>query len=62
VLEFDPEFLGSDQEHLHDQSVTSVGFCIEEADPLNIGQLQEWISKVTRLCSTLILVCTLVCH
>jgi hypothetical protein len=53
VLEFDPEFLGSDQEHMHDQSVTSVGFCIEEADPLNIGQLQEWISEVTRQCITL---------
>jgi G3E family GTPase len=45
VLEFDPEFLG-DQEHEHDQSVTSVGFELE--GDMNLGQLERWLSRLLR--------------
>ena len=43
VLAQEPEFL-QDQQHLHDQTVTSTAFCIPE--PMNIGQLQYWISSI----------------
>jgi len=45
VLEFDPEFLG-DQEHEHDQSVTSVGFQLE--GEMNLGQLEGWLTRLLR--------------
>ncbi|KAM3574804.1 hypothetical protein VYU27_003229 [Nannochloropsis oceanica] len=45
VLDFDPEFLG-DQEHEHDQSVTSVGFRL--AGDMNLGQLERWLSVLLR--------------
>jgi G3E family GTPase len=43
VLAQEPEFL-QDQQHLHDQTVTSTAFQITE--PINIGQLQYWISNI----------------
>jgi len=44
VLNFDPEFLKEDQEHLHDQTVTSVGVKVEGNVDLQL--LNAWISKV----------------
>jgi len=44
VLDFDPEFLGEDQEHQHDSRVSSVGVKIE-AD-MNMFMLQRWIRRV----------------
>lgn len=46
VLGFDPEFLDEDQEHEHDQSVSSVGVKVEGNVDLNL--LQTWISRVIR--------------
>lgn len=43
VLETDPQFL-EEQQHLHDKTVTSIAFQIPE--PMNIGQLQYWISSM----------------
>ena len=43
VLQQEPAFL-EDQQHLHDQTVTSIAFQISE--PINIGQLQYWISEI----------------
>lgn len=42
VLEKEPDFLAEDGgDHLHDKSVTSVSFQTDE--PINVGQLQNWI-------------------
>jgi len=46
VLGFDPEFLNEDQEHIHDQTVNSVGVKVEGNVDLNL--LQTWISRVIR--------------
>jgi len=44
VLDFDPEFLGEDQEHEHDATVTSVGVKIE--GEVNVNLLQSWIRRL----------------
>lgn len=44
VLDFDPEFLAEDAEHLHDATVTSVAMKTE-AD-VHIHMLDKWISRV----------------
>ena len=44
VLEFDAGFLDTDAEHQHDDSVTSVGF--RHTDPMNVSDLQNWISDL----------------
>jgi len=44
VLDFDPEFLGEDQEHEHDATVTSVGVKIQ--GEVNINLLQSWIKRL----------------
>jgi hypothetical protein len=44
VLSMEPGFLDTDQEHLHDASVSSVSFQHEE--PVNIGKLQNWIGQL----------------
>merc|ERR1719242_2699416 len=46
VLGFDPEFLDEDAEHMHDQTVSSVGVKAEGNVDLNL--LQTWISRVIR--------------
>jgi len=46
VLQFDAEFLSEDQEHLHDQSVSSVSAKCEE--PVNLAMLETWISRLIR--------------
>jgi len=43
TLEMDPEFLNTDGEHVHDQSVTSFG--LREPRPVNIDLLREWMSN-----------------
>ena len=44
VLEFDPEFLSEDQEHMHDSSVTNVACKIE--GEFNVDMLTRWIERV----------------
>ena len=44
VLEFDPEFLSSDQEHMHDSTVTSVPCKVE--GEFNIEMLSRWIQRL----------------
>lgn len=44
VLEFDPEFLGEDQEHQHDSTVTSVGVKVKA--PVNMMMLEKWIQRL----------------
>jgi G3E family GTPase len=44
VLDFDPEFLGEDQEHQHDTSVTSMG--VKFIGDVNHKLLQNWIRRL----------------
>lgn len=44
VLDFDPEFLGDDQEHQHDTSVVSTSCKIE--GELNIEMMTRWIERL----------------
>jgi G3E family GTPase len=44
VLDFDPEFLGEDQEHQHDTSVTSMG--VKFIGDVNHELLQSWIERL----------------
>jgi len=46
-LETDPEFLNTDGEHVHDESVSSVAWRFSGLE-LNVTKLQEWISKLTQ--------------
>ena len=46
----DPEFLNVDQEHIHDQSVSSCGCILKE--PISLGKLQTWISQLIQTKST----------
>jgi len=41
TLEMDPEFLNTEEDHEHDQSVTSVSYKFE--GELNVNKLQSWI-------------------
>ena len=44
VLDFDPEFLQENQEHLHDSSVTSVA--VKVTGNVNITLLERWIQRL----------------
>ena len=44
VLDFDPEFLGEDQEHQHDETVTSVSCRIK--GNVNEEMLSQWITRL----------------
>jgi len=44
VLDFDPEFLGDDQEHMHDDTVTSVSCRIK--GNVNESMLSQWIQRL----------------
>eukprot|EP00403_Amphidinium_massartii_P036722 CAMPEP_0178435232 /NCGR_PEP_ID=MMETSP0689_2-20121128/33824_1 /TAXON_ID=160604 /ORGANISM="Amphidinium massartii, Strain CS-259" /LENGTH=388 /DNA_ID=CAMNT_0020057303 /DNA_START=94 /DNA_END=1260 /DNA_ORIENTATION=- len=44
VLQMDPEFLNTDGEHQHDNTVSSISFKFE--GELNIFKLQDWISEL----------------
>ena len=45
TLEMDPEFLDTDAEHEHDQSVTSTSARFE-GDELNVNKLERWIGDI----------------
>jgi len=45
VLEFEPDFLDEDGEHMHDDRVTSVG-CKVKGDPVNVNLMQRWIQRL----------------
>jgi len=45
VLEFEPDFLDDDGEHLHDESVTSVALKVK-GQPLNVNLMQRWIQRL----------------
>jgi G3E family GTPase len=47
VLEMDPEFLADDAEHMHDVSVSSVGF--EREGELNMERTNTWIAKLLQV-------------
>jgi len=44
VVEMDENFLNEDEEHVHDQRVSSVGFVLDENQQINLFQLQNYIS------------------
>lgn len=44
VLQFDPEFLGDDQEHMHDSSVVSLACKVE--GEVNLELLNRWIERL----------------
>ena len=44
VLDFDPEFLDSDQEHQHDSTVTS--FSVKSTNEVNMEMLNRWIERL----------------
>jgi len=44
VLDFDPEFLGEDQEHMHDSTVTSLS--VKVKSEVNFTLLQSWIQRL----------------
>jgi len=46
TLEMDPEFLNTDGEHEHDDTVTSVGINVKGA--LDLGAIQSWIGGLLR--------------
>ena len=46
TLEMDPEFLDTEDEHEHDQRVTSTS--VRFVGELNVNKLQAWISKLLR--------------
>jgi len=45
VLEFEPDFLDEDGEHMHDDRVTSVA-CKVKGDPVNVNLMQRWIQRL----------------
>merc|ERR1711865_331367 len=45
VLEFEPDFLDEDGEHMHDDRVTSVAVKVT-GDPLNVNLMQRWIQRL----------------
>lgn len=45
VLEFEPDFLNDEGEHMHDETVTSVA-CKVKGDPLNVNLMQRWIQRL----------------
>jgi G3E family GTPase len=46
TLEMDPEFLNTEGEHLHDDTVTSVSM-VHEA-PVDMYALDDWVSMILR--------------
>jgi G3E family GTPase len=46
TLDMDPEFLDTEGEHVHDQTVTSVGIKINESVDLNA--IQSWMSSILK--------------
>lgn len=50
TLEMDPEFLNTEEDHQHDQTVSSTS-CKFEGE-LNVSKLQSWISKIIQTKAT----------
>ena len=50
VLELDPQFLDTEGEHAHDQTVTSVGF--NQPGELDLDKTNSWIGKLLQLKGT----------
>jgi len=48
VTEMEPEFLNGDEEHVHDQRVSSIGFVLEANQQIELFKLQDWISTLIR--------------
>jgi len=48
VVEMDDQFLNTDEEHIHDQRVTSVGFALGADQQINMFKLQQWIGELIR--------------
>jgi len=48
VNEMDPEFLDTNAEHIHDQSVSSLGFNLNADQQLDLQKLMLWIQKLIR--------------
>ena len=46
TLDFDPEFLNTEAEHLHDSSITSVG--LRAQGPLELGRVNAWLGTLLR--------------
>lgn len=46
VTEMDENFLNEDEEHVHDQRVSSIGFVLGPDEQINLFLLQEWISTL----------------
>ena len=46
VLEMDPEFLNTDEEHAHDQKVTSLSIVLP--GEVDLDEVQQWVSKTLR--------------
>merc|ERR1719499_1929160 len=44
VVEMDENFLNEDEEHVHDDRVSSVGFVLDETQQINLFQLQNYIA------------------
>ena len=42
----DENFLKGDEEHVHDQRVSSIGFVLEENQQIDLYKLQEFISNL----------------
>jgi len=48
VTEMEPDFLNGDEEHVHDQRVSSIGFVLEANQQIELFKLQDWISTLIR--------------
>jgi len=48
VTEMEPDFLNGDDEHVHDQRVSSIGFVLEANQQIELFKLQDWISTLIR--------------
>jgi len=46
VTEMDENFLNVDEEHVHDQRVSSIGFVLTEDQQINLFMLQRWIGTL----------------
>jgi len=48
VVEMDENFLNEDEEHVHDERVSSVGFVLDATQQINLFQLQNFIGYLLR--------------
>jgi G3E family GTPase len=46
VKDMEPNFLNTDEEHIHDNRVTSVGFTLGADQQIELYKLQDWISTL----------------